>query len=69
MQKVLKIKENINPYLEYGTVIEEGENHVVETRSGSFATTVAASCVVRPGKNDTVLVSLADDGMCYLKFA
>jgi|GEM_PF-3454354 len=69
MRNVLKIREHINPYLEYGTVIEEGKNPLVETRSGFFAATVAASCVLRPGQDDTVLLSLAGDGMCCIKFA
>ncbi len=67
MKNVLKIRKNENqPYLEYGTVMEEGENPVVETDAGSYKASIAASCFMRPCKDDSVLVSLDGDGACYI---
>jgi hypothetical protein len=65
MKNVLKIKKNVNqPYLEYGIVLEEGDNPLIETETGSYKASIAASCFMRPGKDDTVLVSLDDDTAC-----
>jgi len=67
MKNVLKIRKNENqPYLEYGNVLQNGKNPVVETESGAYNAVIAASCVMRPGENDTVLVSLDSDGACYI---
>ena len=63
---VRKMKEQVQPYLEYGVVTEEGKKPVVETGSGPCRAVMAASCLVKPGIGDRVLVSIDGDGLSYI---
>jgi len=66
MPKVLKIKESPQPYLEYGSVTEEGRRLIVETSRGSYTAQKAVSCLVAPQEGDSVLVSFDDNGNCFI---
>jgi hypothetical protein len=68
MQKAVakKMGEQIQPYLEYGKVTKEGKTPMVETPSGFYDAVVAASCILRPGLDDQVLISLDDERVCYI---
>jgi hypothetical protein len=67
MQKAAtKIRAQVEPYMEYGAITAEGKTPVVETATGAYDAVIAASCLVRPGLGDRVLVSLDSDGACYV---
>ena len=57
----------IDPVLEYGTVIGEGEGgFVVRSAYGDYSARLAVSCLVRPDITDRVLLSVdAVGGLFY----
>ncbi len=64
--KLLKTKEDVQPYLEYGVVVEEDGILRVETSLGSYPALRAASCLVMPHSGDYVLTALDGDGSCFI---
>ena len=64
--KLLKTKEDVQPYLEYGVVVEEDGILRVETSLGSYPALRAASCLVMPHSGDYVLTALDGDGRSAL---
>jgi hypothetical protein len=64
--KFLKTKEDVQPYLEYGVVVEEDSILRVETSLGSYPALRAASCLVMPHSGDYVLTALDGDGSCFI---
>jgi Protein of unknown function (DUF3540) len=58
MYNLAESNTHTQPFMEYGTVREaEGRNLAVNTQLGTLPAETAVSCLVRPGKGDTVLVS------------
>ncbi|UCG63875.1 MAG: DUF3540 domain-containing protein [Deltaproteobacteria bacterium] len=54
-------------FLEYGRVTgSEGRFFTVETGSAKVKTTKSVSCLVEPVRGDTVLISIAPSGTCYI---
>jgi len=65
-QRLLRTKEHVQPYLEYGIVVEEGEILRVETSMGSYPALKAASCLLRPKQGDSVLTAFDGAGKCFI---
>jgi hypothetical protein len=65
-QRLIKAKAPIQPYLEYGRVVEDGDLLSVETSQGRYRALKAASCLVRPRAGDTVLAAFDEDGNCFI---
>lgn len=65
-QRLLKAKEYVQPYLEYGMVTEADDLLRVETSLGSYAALKAASCLVRPKRGDSVLTVFDGEGNCFI---
>ena len=65
-QRLIKAKAPVQPYLEYGIVVEDGDLLSVETSMGRYTALKAASCLVRPRAGDTVLAAFDVDGNCFI---
>ncbi|MCK9390875.1 MAG: DUF3540 domain-containing protein [Syntrophales bacterium] len=65
-QRLLRIKEYSQPYLEYGMVVEEDNLLRVETSLGSYPALKAASCLVSPRQGDSVLTVFDAEGNCFI---
>ena len=66
MQELQRATEQVQPYLEYGSVVEEGPQPVVETPTGVWSAKRAVSCLVAPRAGDSVLLSFDKEGGCFI---
>ncbi len=66
MQELKRAKDCIEPYLEYGSVVEEGPVLLVETPTGSYPARRAVSCLVEPRPGDFVLLSFNGEAGCFV---
>ena len=59
--------EAVQPVLEYCTVVGEKDGVWTVSAGGAvYAAKRAAGCLLKPEKNDTVLLSIANGGPCYI---
>jgi len=59
--------EMIQPVLEYCLLMDEQEGrYVVASNNTKYNARVATSCLVKPEKGDIVLVSIDNEGFCYI---
>ncbi|SMF09557.1 DUF3540 domain-containing protein [Desulfovibrio gilichinskyi] len=61
MDNLARKHEQVAPQLEYGQILSEGDHLKVSTSFGEVEAKCAVSCLVRPEKGDSVLLSL--DGL------
>jgi len=67
MKNVAERVESIQPVLEYCLIVDEREGQwTVTANNARYRANVATSCLVRPEKNDIVLVSIDYEGCCYI---
>jgi hypothetical protein len=66
MIETLKTRQCVQPYLEYGSVVEEGDPSLIETTTGTYQSKRALSCLVNPRRGDTVLISFDSAGNCFV---
>ena len=67
MQHLAKKEEGLQPYLEYGMVkAEEEQLFTVQTSFGQITAERAFGCLVQPQTADTVLLSIDEDGNCFI---
>lgn len=67
MKNAAKKIESLQPVLEYCLVVDEQEGQWTVTASNiQYMAKLATSCLVRPEKNDIVLVSIDQEGCCYI---
>jgi len=67
MEHLAKKEESLQPYLEYGIVqAEEEGGFSVQTAFGLVRGERAFGCVVQPQVADTVLLSIDEDGNCFI---
>jgi len=65
-QMLLKKKEYVQPYLEYGMVTEAEDMLHIETVTGSYPARKAASCLMKPRCGDSVLAAFDGEGNCFI---
>lgn len=66
MEHLAKKEESLQPYLEYGIVqFDEEQAFTVQTAFGQVRAERAFGCVVQPQTEDTVLLSMDEDG-CFI---
>ncbi len=63
---LLRARQYSQPYLEYGTIREEGDRLWVETSSGACAALRAASCLLMPKQGDYVLTAMDEEENCFI---
>ncbi len=67
MKNVAKKIESFQPVLEYCLVVDEREGQwTIAANNARYEANLAASCLVKPEKNDIVLVSIDNEGCCYI---
>jgi len=67
MQNLAKETEHPQPCIEYGRILAEGERvYTVLTLFGDVVSEQAVSCLVKPRKGDTVLLSMDTTGNCFI---
>ena len=67
MECILNELQESQPWLEYGKVVGyKDESIIVSLSNGYIQAERAISCVVRPEKDDTVLISMDAEGRCFI---
>lgn len=59
--------EPVQPWLDYGEVINFKENKwIIKISTGEIAAKTATSCLVKPDIGDKVLISIDEQGICFI---
>lgn len=67
MENIAKIQEDVQPVLEYGLVAGNAETGFTVIVAGDrYEAATAVSCLIYPESGDTVLLSFAATGRCYI---
>lgn len=68
MSQLNPVVDHLQPSLEYGTIVTEGDDKTfeVELSYGVVSAKKAVGCLLQPKKDDLVLVSVDIHGACYV---
>jgi hypothetical protein len=67
MENLAKVQEDVQPVLEYGLIAGDMEAGFAVIIAGErYEAVKAVSCLIRPEHGDTVLLSFAATGRCYI---
>jgi len=67
MKNLAKKHDQLSPVLDYGLLVASGEEGFIVACAGDrYPARQAVSCLVRPEAGDTVLLSFAAAGRCYI---